>query len=598
MSVNIVELIEKNPITKFNSNYNSKLIEKVKTNFSSYEQQLFLSSFYCYLNYDSHNDFVIDFDDVWKWLDFGQKDTAKRILDKYFVNGNHYKSLLRRPPEQKKQGKGGHNKEIIMLNIETFKKFCLKAGTKKADEIHDYFIKLEKLFQEILLEESNELKQQLLQIETSKQTEIQQIEEKTKQEYEQKLQKEKALEKEKILLTEFSQNTSIVYVIKVKTFENKQYIIKIGESRRGIQGRYNEHKSKYEECLLLDCFAVQKSKDFETFLHNHEQIRANRVTDLKGHETEHELFLIGKNLSYQTLLGIINNNIKYFNSQDTTKLEMEIEQLKLMLEMKDTNNHNPIIQELTQTVKQLSSKIDSLENIIQELVKQNKTSEMKTTTGFKEPLATVGPRLQKIHPETLTLVKTYESVTEAMKENSHLKRPSINKAVLENTIYHGFRWIFVDRELDPTKIHYIQPTKQTRPQNNGYIAKLNKEKTEILNVYLDRKTAAQLNGYESSSALDVPVKKFALIKNYYYKLYHECDENLVELFETQKGKPCLYKNGVGQYDSKNNLIKEFACKYDCIKELSISDKTLSKALLKNIPYNGFYYKELGMKLFV
>ena len=26
------------------------------------------------------------------------------------------------------------------MNILTFKKMCLKAGTKKADEIHDYFI--------------------------------------------------------------------------------------------------------------------------------------------------------------------------------------------------------------------------------------------------------------------------------------------------------------------------------------------------------------------------------------------------------------------------------------------------------------------------
>ena len=35
-----------------------------------------------------------------------------------------------------------------MLTINTFKKFCLKAETKKADEIHDYFIKLEELLQE------------------------------------------------------------------------------------------------------------------------------------------------------------------------------------------------------------------------------------------------------------------------------------------------------------------------------------------------------------------------------------------------------------------------------------------------------------------
>ena len=35
-------------------------------------------------------------------------------------------------------------------------------------------------------------------------------------------------------------------------------------------------------------------------------------------------------------------------------------------------------------------------------------------------------------------------------------------------------WIFVDRELDPNKIHKLEPTKETRLQNNGYIAKLNK----------------------------------------------------------------------------------------------------------------------------
>ena len=34
----------------------------------------------------------------------------------------------------------------------------VKAGTKKADEIHEYFVKLEEILQEVLLEESNELK--------------------------------------------------------------------------------------------------------------------------------------------------------------------------------------------------------------------------------------------------------------------------------------------------------------------------------------------------------------------------------------------------------------------------------------------------------
>lgn len=55
-------------------------------------------------------------------------------------------------------------------------------------------------------------------------------------------------------------------------------------------------------------------------------------------------------------------------------------------------------------------------------------------------------------------------------------------------------------------------------------------------------------------------------------------------------------NGVGQYDLNNNLIKEFSCKYDCIRALKMSDKTLAKALNKNIPYNNYYYKELGEKI--
>ena len=43
--------------------------------------------------------------------------------------------------QSKKKSKGGQNKEQILMNINTFKKLCLKAGTKKADEIHDYYIK-------------------------------------------------------------------------------------------------------------------------------------------------------------------------------------------------------------------------------------------------------------------------------------------------------------------------------------------------------------------------------------------------------------------------------------------------------------------------
>jgi phage anti-repressor protein len=289
MSVDIVTLIESNPITKLNGNYQSKLIEKVKNIFTDYEQQLFLTSFYCYLNYNK-NDFVIDLDNIWKWLGFNQKVKAKVLLENYFIIDKHYKKSLSQMGKQQ-HVKGGQNKEIFMLTIKTFKLFCLKAGTKKAHEIHEYFINLEEILQEIIMEESNELK---LQLEQQK-TEFQLLENQQKEEFELQLVEQKILEREQILLKEFSSIGCIFYIIKVKTLENGHYIIKIGESRIGIKNRYNEHKNNYDECLLLDCFLVNNSKDFETFIKNHELVRGNKVNNLLNHETELELFLIGKN---------------------------------------------------------------------------------------------------------------------------------------------------------------------------------------------------------------------------------------------------------------------------------------------------------------
>jgi phage anti-repressor protein len=588
MSIDIVNLIEINPITKLTGNYNSKLIEKVKNNFNNYEQQMFIASFYCYLNYDYKNDFVIDLDNVWKWLGFSQKYHAKYLLEKQFNKNIDFKIFATEGSVAKNEKRGGHNKEIIMLNVDTFKKICLKAGTKKADEIHDYFIKLEQILQEVLIEESSELKKQLEQ----KDLEL--------SDFETQLSFQKILEREKILLNQYASIGSIVYIIKVKTYENSCYVIKIGESRKGILDRYKEHKSKYEECLLLDCFSVNKSKDFESFLHNHIQIRNNKVYDLLNHEKELELFLIGKNLTYQSLLNIIRTNISSYQF-NINELISENQQLKFQIENTTfnciPNPNNNLLEQLINTVQQLSIKIDYLEKSNKELIEKVNPVTPRLVTGFEKPLGTLGPRVQKINPETLQLIKVYDSIAEVLKENPSLKRPSIQKAVSDNTVYHHFRWYLVDRELDPTILPSLCPTKQTKIQNLGFIAKLNKEKTEILNVYLDRKTAALSNGYESNSALDNPVKNSSISKGYLYKVYHECEENVrLEFEEKIKASPLLYKNGVGQFDLQNNLVKEFSCKYDCIKQLKISDKTLAKALDKNISYNGFYYKCLEPKL--
>lgn len=168
--LDIVKLIEKNPLTRLSKEYQNKFIEKIKQSFNDSQQQLFVSSFYCYLNYNSKQDFVIDLDKIWKWLGYERKSFCKNVLEKHFNIDIDYKVFLQMeknfasPNEEAKnkiENRGGHNKETILLTIYTFKKLCLKSNTKKADEIHEYFIKLEEIFQEIINEESDELRDQL-----------------------------------------------------------------------------------------------------------------------------------------------------------------------------------------------------------------------------------------------------------------------------------------------------------------------------------------------------------------------------------------------------------------------------------------------------
>lgn len=163
-SFNIVDLITNNPITKLTETHNNNLLNKVKNTFNESEQQLFISSFYSYLNYHKTDDYIVDLDNIWKWLGFNQKIKAKYLLEKNFELEKDYKKSLSLVGKQTKfeisndnfataaavAKKGGQNIQKYYLNVKTFKSLCLKAQTKKADEIHEYYLKMEELIQEFI----------------------------------------------------------------------------------------------------------------------------------------------------------------------------------------------------------------------------------------------------------------------------------------------------------------------------------------------------------------------------------------------------------------------------------------------------------------
>jgi hypothetical protein len=259
--LNIVELIEKNPITRLSQEYNGRLLSKIQESFTGFEQQLFVSSFYCYLNYDKNLDFVVDLGNVWNWLGFQQKQHAKTMLEKNFKIDIDYKNIEH---QETPKSHGGHNKQIIMLTVRCFKSLCLKAQTKKASEIHEYYMKMEEVLHQIVEEETDELKQQLEQ----KNAVIQE-----KESMIQSTKKEKQRAVEQAIIGQFPLNTECIYFGTIdNTNADNEKLIKFGHTN-DLSTRVMDHRKKYQNFVLVAAFRVQNKVEIENLIKTYPKIK-------------------------------------------------------------------------------------------------------------------------------------------------------------------------------------------------------------------------------------------------------------------------------------------------------------------------------------
>jgi hypothetical protein len=378
--LNIVELIETNPITRLSNTYNNKLLNKIKEKFTGFEQQLFISSFYCYLNYDKNIDFVVDLDDIWKWLGFSQKIRAKEILEKNFNLDVDYKtafSIGKAVLETSVKQNGGQNKQTILLTIKCFKSLCLKAQTKKASEIHEYYMKLEETLHEIVEEETTELKLQLEQ----KDNIILEIKQSTEQEKQLLLQttkKEKQRAVEQAIIVQFPLNTECIYFGTIdNTNELGEKLIKFGHTN-DLATRILDHRKKYTNFILVNAFRVQNKVEIENLIKTYPKIKRQiRSIEVNGKNKTEIIAYDATNFTIEKLNKHIKDiihsktySIDNFNRimKENEKLENENKYLKQQLQSTKILLEKNIIQ-----MDELRETLESKEKVIESVTSENQS---------------------------------------------------------------------------------------------------------------------------------------------------------------------------------------------------------------------------------
>jgi hypothetical protein len=372
--LNIVELIEKNPISKLSKEYNNKLINKIKDNFTSFEQQLFVSSFYCYLNYDKNIDFVLDLDDIWKWLGFSQKIRAKECIEKYFKLDIDYKTAFSNEKAVSKQEtiikqNGGQNKQTILLTIKCFKSLCLKTQTKKAGEIHEYYMKMEEVLHQIVEEETDELKLQLQQKENI-------ILEKDNTIKNSKKEKQKAVEQ--AIIVQFPLNTECIYFGTIdNTNEAKEKLIKFGHTN-DLSTRILDHRKKYNNFVLVEAFRVQNKVEIENLIKTYPKIKKQiRTLELNGKNKTEIIAYDANNFTIEKLTKHIKDIIhsKTYSIDNFNRLMKQNEKLEdENRELREKNKSQELmIIEKNLKINELNDLLEKNQKIINSVNNENQS---------------------------------------------------------------------------------------------------------------------------------------------------------------------------------------------------------------------------------
>ena len=194
-------------------------------------------------------------------MGFARKGNAKTTLEKHFTIETDYQVKKTASADSEAVLNGGQNRETILLTVNTFKKFCLKAGTKKADEIHDYYIKLEELLHETVNEESNELRKQLL--DTKQENEKLSEEKAIIEEEKAIIQKEKLIRKYVKKPKEIHKDRNVVYIMGTKeSVSTREYAIGKATDLNHRQDDYNHNKLHDFDVIYYKSFSCPRIMDY------------------------------------------------------------------------------------------------------------------------------------------------------------------------------------------------------------------------------------------------------------------------------------------------------------------------------------------------
>jgi prophage antirepressor-like protein len=366
----------------------------------------------------------------------------------------------------------------------------------------------------------------------------------------------------------------VVYFGRIRAQDNK-VLVKIG-STDDLEVRVPGLLKEFGGMQLFHVMQCSQHRSFERFMQNHHMVlpMVYRESIFEGRKSNGEVFLMTEEEIKRTL-DIAKRNLYKFLYTATLQQFEELQHMR----GEDGNEDVPVA--------------------------PRAMVEMAIQAGVAQPPIVIaderrytqarGPKIQRYSADGRQLLCTYAGYADAARDPDVPGGPvavSLKRAIADASVYKGFRWAELARELPDDHVQTLAPTNEAvAPLQKGYVVMLSLDKTEIVDVFCDQKAAAENRQFKSLAAISKAIKCQTKSGGHYFQMWDDVPDELREAWLRDHTLPTkrahVNGKGVRQIDPATGAcVREFASIGDVLKEFKVGRATLQRAIEHDLLCKG------------
>lgn len=395
----------------------------------------------------------------------------------------------------------------------------------------------------------------------------------------------------------------VVYIGVIKMHDNKK-LVKLG-STDDIARRSTELADffgSFKLVKVLECGYTHRL--FESFLLSHKEVDKYKYKDIIHDGKKSTETVLVDDAQLEKIINIATHNVYKFKNQSRAEHEIDMQRIRLAQEKIQLEKEQLELEKqrliLVAEKYQLARETEQSSGI--ENVEELFDTDVDPITLFADArryTQSKGEKVQRYASDGKTLIQTYESLVYVIRDAS-INAPSrlmLKNAIKQKSIYAGFRWAFLARELpDDTKQDIGETSDKTTDVKKGYVAMLHLDKSRIVEVFCDQKAAGESRNFKSGTNISRAIHEGTLSSGHYWKMWNDCAQELQDEYLTRVPlpNPRAVKNSTA-VEKLHPITLQVVKRYDSVADV-IKDHPFSRVSLFNTIKSGIIAKGYRWRL--